>query len=151
MKVIKIIIATLFLLLISCKESTTESNNDNNNETFIEILSLVPEVESILTVNDTIAASLRFAIAEDIQSDFGFSISIKFVSVVEGQTFSIGPQSSVELSERTGTVNLSYPLEQIWLNNNLKHPVSCYFYLHQKLSETSSKVIARTTVIIYTE
>ena len=53
------IIMLVVLLLFSCKESATESNNDNIKETFIEILELSPQAESVLTSHDTITASLQ--------------------------------------------------------------------------------------------
>ena len=145
------IIMLVVLLLFSCKESATESNNDNIKETFIEILKLSPQAESVLTSQDTITASLQIAIAGGIQSDFGFSVSIKFASKIEGQTFSTGENSSITLGTKTGNVILEYPISQIWSNTNLKRPISCYFYLHQMTSETASKVIARTAEIKYNE
>lgn len=149
MKVTIFIFVAVSLLFISCKNSTTESTNDT--ETFIEILNLAPEPGSTITLNDTIIATLRYSIAADIESQFGFSISIKFASTVEGRTFSIGPGSGIELNEKNGDVTLAYPLDIIWNHSDLKHPISCYFYLHKKTSETSSTVIAKTTEINYME
>ena len=74
----KIIVFTCFTVLIlcySCKDSPTE--NINKTESSIEINNLIPESESTITSNDTLIASLLYSIADDIQSDFGFSISIK--------------------------------------------------------------------------
>ena len=151
MKVIVSVLIFVLLLTISCKESVTESNGDNGEETFIKILELSPDAESILTSQDTISALLQFSIADEIQSDFGFSLSIKFVSKIEGQTFSTGSNSSITLGPKTGEVRIEYSLAQIWSHANLKHPVACYFYMHQMTSETASKVLAKTAEIKYTE
>jgi hypothetical protein len=135
---------------MSCKESVTESQNDDE-QTYIEVKTLIPEVNTLISANDTIRAMLEYAIAEDIISDFGFSLSIKFDSKNEGETFSIGSDASIVLNEKKGTKSLEYPLNQIWSNENLKHPLGCYFYLHQMTSETASKVLARTPIINYSE
>ena len=140
---------TVLILCYSCNDSPTE--NDNQNESSIEIDNLIPESGSTITVNDTISASLLYSIADDIQSAFGFSVSIKFVSINEGETFSIGTSADIEVVQREGAVTLEYPLDIIWNHQNLKHPISCYFNLHKETSETSSTIIARTVEINYNE
>ena len=149
MKLFVFTFLAVLLAFISCKESPTENNNVS--ETSIEILYLAPESETTITSNDTIIATLRYSIADDIQSEFGFSISIKFTSTLEGRTFSIGPNSTIELTERDGDVTLDYPLDLIWNHSDLKHPISCYFYLHKYTSETTSSVLAKTSEINYYE
>ncbi len=149
MRVTVFMLITVSLLISSCKDSTTDSNNEM--ESTIEILDLSPEPQSVVSAQDTIKAVLKYSIAEDIHSDFGFSISIKFVSTTEGRTFSSGPDAEIELTERDGEVPLQYPLELIWNHSDLKHPISCYFYLHKQTSETSSTVIAKTEEISYME
>lgn len=140
---------TVVLLFISCNDSTTDSTNET--ESTIEILDLSPEPGSVVSSQDTIKAVLKYSIAEDIHSDFGFSISIKFVSTTAGRTFSIDPNAEIKLTERDGEVSLQYPLEFIWNHSDLKHPISCYFYLHKQTSETSSTVITKTEEISYME
>ena len=150
MKIYFSFVLMLAVLILHCGESTTQSEEENA-ETFIEIESLDPQANQVLSATDTIRASLKYAIAGDISSDFGFSISIKFASKTIGETFSIGAPAAVDISERSGTTSIEYPMELIWSNQNLHHPVSCYFYLHQMTSETASKVIARTPEIAYSE
>ncbi len=148
MKKIFITCFSVLILCPSCKDSPTDNNK---TESSIEINNLIPEPGSVITSHDTLTASLLYSISDDIQSDFGFSISIKFVSIIEGQTFSVGPNSQIEVMQKEGNVTLEYPLELIWNHQNLKHPISCYFYLHKMTSETTSTVIARTVEINYNE
>jgi len=149
MRVTVVILITFLLLFISCKESTTDISNER--ESTIEILDLSPEAQSIVSSQDTIKAILRYSIAPDIQSEFGFSISIKFVSTTAGRTFYIGSNAEIEITDRDGQVILKYPLDLVWNYSDLKHPISCYFYLHKETSETSSTVIAKTEEIDYME
>ena len=149
MKTPLFICMAILICLNGCEDNPTESNL--NSESSITIVSLIPEPESTITSNDTIRATLAYSIASDVQSDFGFTISIKFVSIIEGQTFSVGEAAQTELILREGNVTMNYPLELIWDHQNLKQPVSCYFYLHKMTSQTSSSVLARTTEIGYNE
>jgi len=136
-------------LLFACKDNPTEGNNAA--ATYIEVAELVPAAGSMISASDTIAAILKYAIDNAVQSDYGFSISVKFTSVNEGQTFSIGQDTDISLTEKAGTITHTYPLDMIWNHADLKHPVSCYFYLHKETSQTSSTVIAKTAEIKYTE
>lgn len=149
MRVTVLMLITVALLFISCKDSTTDSANETKST--ITILDLSPEPLSVISSQDTIKAVLKYSIVEDILSDFGYSISIKFVSTTAGRTFSINPNAEIELTERNGEVPLQYPLELIWNHSDLKHPISCYFYLHEQTSDTSSIVIAKTEEISYME
>lgn len=149
MRVTVFILITVALLFIFCKDSTTD--NPNETKSTIEILDLSPEPGSVLSSQDTINAVLRYSIAKDIHSDFGYSISIKFVSTTAERTFSIGPSAEIKIIERDGEVPFQYSLELIWNHSDLKHPISCYFYLHKETSETSSTVLAKTEEISYME
>jgi hypothetical protein len=149
MRVTVFMLITVALLFISCNDSTTDSTNET--ESTIEIRDLSPEPGSVVSSQDTIKAVLKYSIAEDIHSDFGFSISIKFVSTTAGRTFSINSNAVIKLTERDGEVPLQYPLELIWNHSDLKHPISCYFYLHKQTSDTSSTVITKTEEISYME
>ncbi len=149
MKVYASITLMAVFLLFACKDNPTEGNDSAT--TYIEVIDLIPQTGSTISASDTIAAVLKYAIDNAVQSDYGFSISVKFASVNEGQTFSIGQDAEIVLTEKTGTVTHAYPLDLIWNHADLKHPVSCYFYLHRKTSQTSSTVIAKTAEIKYTE
>jgi hypothetical protein len=144
-----IVCLLLFLFFISCKDNPTESETDS--DTWIIVEEITPLAQSVLTAQDTIEATLEYAISNEITSDYGFTVSIKFTGTTAGQTFSIGSAAAVSITERKSTVSLNYPLELIWNHSSLKHPVSCYFYLHQYTSTTSSKVIAKTDEIVYQE
>jgi len=117
----------------------------------VAITSLSPDPGATVTPKDTIIASLRYAIADNVQSDYGFQVSIKFESTTPGTTFSVGETAQVDLLEREGNVTIEYPLQTIWNFQNLKHPVACYFYLHKMTSVNSSIVIAQTVRIAYQE
>ena len=144
---------TILVLFISCKESIT--NNDNETKSTIEILDLSPEAKSVVSSQDTIKSLLRYSVAKDIQSEFGFKIAILFVSTSAGSTFSIGPNNMINVTDKDGEIRIEYPLEFIWDEANLKHPVSFYFYLEEVTSRTalgeSSTVIAKTEEINYLE
>lgn len=149
MKLCFILAITLLLVFHSCKDNPTE--NENESETWINIVKLTPQPQSVVTLSDTIKAELSYSISDDIQSDFGFRVSIKFVSTTEGQTFSLGDAAKVGVSEKVGTAFISYPLNLVWDYYKLKHPISCYFYLHKVTSDTTSTIIAKTEEIIYNE
>ena len=129
MKLYIIFITSLILGLYSCKDSPTE--NESESETWINIVDLTPQSQSVVSSIDTIKAELSYSISDEIQSDFGFRVSIKFVSTTEGQTFSLGDAAQVEISEKKGTVSLNYPLNLVWNYDKLRRPISFYFYLHK--------------------
>jgi hypothetical protein len=149
MKLCLILGTTLLLLFHSCKDNPAE--NENESDTWINIVDLIPESQAVVNSNDTIKVELSYSISDEIQSDYGFRISIKFVSTTEGQTFSLGDAAQVEISQKQGTVSLNYPLNLVWNYDKLRRPISFYFYLHKMTSETSSTVIAKTEEIIYNE
>lgn len=129
------------------KNSTTTIGN------VISIRSLLPTLKDNFSKSSTISAQLNYAIAEEEKSDYGFEISIKFVSTQNNTTFSMTTDSSnVPVSEKEGTVTINYPMEIIWDNPRLKHPVTCMFYLHKKTSSSgNSTVIAKTIPITFYE
>jgi len=153
MKVAGFVFLPFLLLLFSCEDNATTSNDETKST--INILNLSPETQSIVTSQDTIKALLEYSIGKDVTSEFGFLIAILFVSTTEGKTFSVGPNNQIELVDRDGEVTLEYPLESIWNNIELKHPITCYFYLEKITAETplgrSSVVIAKTEAINYME
>lgn len=139
----------LLLSIISCKDNPSESEPDSDS--WIILKEITPAAQAFLTPQDTIEATLEYFISNEITSDYGFKVSIKFTSTTAGQTFSIGSVASVSITEKKSTVSIIYPLALIWDHSSLKHPVSCYFYLHQYTSVTSSNVIAETDEIAYQE
>jgi len=139
------------LLQVACKKSATGSEKTDENGSSIEILSLSPPAESIVTSADTIFAELSYVIADDIDSPYGFTVSIKFQSVAENQTLSLGTEASIRVFNKKGQLRLVYPFASAWRSSDLAHPVSCFFYLHRYVSESTSTVIDKTERITYRE
>jgi len=148
-----LVIVCLFLMLLQngCKKSATESDPLNETGSSITITSLSPAAGSVVSSLDTIRADLAYVIADDEVSDYGFAVSVKFQSVIENQTLSLGEEAMITVSDKKGQVNLVYPLTSAWRSSDLAHPVSCFFYLHNYVSETTSSVIAKTERISYEE
>ena len=55
------------------------------------------------------------------------------------------------LLEKEGYVIMDYPLSSIWDLPDIKHPISCYFYLQKMNSDRTSKIIAKSERINYME
>jgi len=117
----------------------------------IKLLTLNQPPCSMPSSESTITAKLAYLIAEQEQSEQGFSVSIKFQGVDPRMTFSVGTQGNLTVKSKQDTLTLTYPMAAIWSNPRLKRPLTCYFYLHRYTTPNRSVVIAKTPPIVFQE
>ena len=143
----------LSLLLLGCgkKEEAVKPAPVTPEVTSLTLESLTPAAGAKVARTSTITAQLKYSLADSETSSDGYRVSIQFATANSTSTFAIGP-STVTLPNRKGTLTLAYPLDLIWdrTNPGPAHPITCYYYL-QRVSGTTSTVIARTAAQTFTE
>ncbi|MBG8555194.1 hypothetical protein [Hymenobacter guriensis] len=121
----------------------------------ISIASITPKPGAKLTSSSTITAQLKYTLADSENSEYGYQVAILFKTNDPNSTSSINP-NSVTVTDRKGTVTISYPVERVWNSPGFyaaSHPLTCYFYL-QRLTTNGggqSSVIAKTDAQVYSE
>jgi hypothetical protein len=109
-----------------------------------------PAASTKLSESSILSADLTYALAEQQKSDYGFDVFAQFESTTPGKT--IGPGYHMAATNRSGKITYSVPMSAIWNNRELKHPVTAYFYLVNKTTNTgTSTVIAKVGPYTYTE
>lgn len=143
----------LSVLLLGCSKQEKEVPQPEPVPavTSLTLTTLTPTAGATLTRASTLTAQLAYSLAATETSPYGYRVAIQFAKVNSTTTTAINP-SSINLTERTGTVTLQYPLELIWDRTNLAlaHPITCYYYL-QRVNATNSTVIAKTAAQSFTE
>ncbi len=123
----------------------------------VRLRELYPGRGSTINRMTVISAEVEYSIDDfDPQAD-PFYIGIQFRSTGAGTLITfVDLFAWAELTEPTGTVSLTYPVETVWSKNQLAKPVTVYFLLHQAMGGGGSgtragrsMVIARTEPVIY--
>lgn len=118
---------------------------------YITLLALNQPPCTVPTARSVIKARLAYHLAPAEQSAYGFEVSIKFQGATPGLTYSKGPRDRVTITQRTDTLTIEYPMAKIWGDARLGHPITCYFYLHRNLAPGRSRVVAKTSPIVFQE
>ncbi|TFZ65596.1 hypothetical protein E4631_15350 [Hymenobacter sp. UV11] len=106
---------------------------------------------TVPTPRTVIQAKLAYHLAAGEQSDYGFAVSIKFQTTTPGRTYSEGELGIREITRRSDTLTIRYPLAAVWADARLRRPITCYFYLHRNTAPGRSRVVAQTPAIIFQE
>ncbi|TGD80252.1 hypothetical protein [Hymenobacter wooponensis] len=139
------------LTLSGISAFTTPAVDQGAEGSRIELLKLYQPPCTALTAQSVIKAKLAYRIADTVQAEYGFAVSIKFQSTRQGMTFSDGRVGEVTVKAKRDTLILSYPMAAIRHNALLKRPITCYFYLHRNTAPGRSTVIAKTGPVVFQE
>jgi hypothetical protein len=110
-----------------------------------------PASGSKVSASTTITATLTYALSDNQQSTNGFEVFAQFQTTNGTQTIGTSTANNVVLTNRSGKINVSAPLAQVWNDSRLSHPITAYFYLLNKTSTGGGTVIAKVGPIVYTE
>lgn len=110
-----------------------------------------PAANSKVSAATTVDATLTYALAEGIQSSFGFELIAQFQSTNSGVTIGTPLTTPAVLVQRAGTISVSVPLAQIVRDSRLARPITAYFYLLSRTAPGAGTVIAKVGPIVYTE
>jgi hypothetical protein len=144
MRYLFVVLVTLGLF--SCGDQDPGGPVENS----IEIVSIDPAPNSKLDRASVISANLKYTIAPDENSDYGFKIWIQFTKPGDSTSYSFQP-NSIDLDSYSGTVTLSHAIEKEWVYEDTRHPIQCHFTLLRRTSPTASKILAKTTKVDFTE
>lgn len=144
----KFVLFVMFISLMSACSSTTQNKQQQSD---IKLLAIAPQPLTEISAESTITAQLEYwLVGDDINVDDYF-VSIQFDSTRPNATFAFSPTNldEVKLTEPQGMVTLQFPISEVWNRCLLQKPVTAYYYLHKKLGENRSRVIAKTVGIQY--
>jgi hypothetical protein len=145
------IFVSLFMFaLLSCSDQDPNENPVFPVENSIEIVSIAPPPNSTLTKESVISANLRYTLAPDEKSEYGYKIWIQFTKPGDSTSYSIQP-NSVDLNSRAGTVSLDHAILEEWQSADTRHPIQIHYSLIRKTSLSSNKLLVKTPKVDYTE
>jgi hypothetical protein len=143
----------LFYLLIMFGLSSCGDSNENPVlplENSIEIVSIDPAPNSKVTKESVISANLKYGLAPDEKSEFGYKIWIQFTKPGDSTSFSVQP-NSVNVILRSGIVTLDHAVSQEWDLSDTRHPIQIHYSLIRRTSLTSNKLLVKTPKVDFTE
>lgn len=125
---------------------------DQSGDTYREVTTLLPTLDSTLTQSSVISAQVRFYISDDDWRPRQlYSIACLFDSVEEGTTFdgSFPNDSYPIFNFQSGSVEYQFPLQYILGSQRLKHPITVHFYLIHLTQDDEQVVIAESQALTY--
>jgi hypothetical protein len=121
----------------------------------LNCIDITPSVESGKITPDTVVEStLKYSIDLSRLKSEQFSITILFGSSErENQLFNkpetrLG-KGHVFLDEPSGTIKLKYPMDAVWQDPRLKHPISIIFFLIKHDKDGAGQAIASAGPFIF--
>ena len=133
--------------LVGCKKDTPTPAPSTPLTTSLSLETISPVAGTMVSYSLVLDATLKYSLADEQQSSQGFEVFAQYQSTVPGMTF--GGSTVVTLPNRSGKVTVSAPLSMVWNDTQLAHPITVFFYLAKKDSNGSSKVIAKSSPVVY--
>ncbi len=126
-----------------------------NPESSLELTNISPgPIETRLTEETVLSASLKYSIDLPKLKRKKYFVSIIFGST-EGDDSWFNEERTrlgtdrVYLTEPEGAVTLEYPLDAVWNDKRLKHPITVRFVLLERSGSRSSRSVAIVDPVIF--
>jgi hypothetical protein len=121
----------------------------NKSRATLELVDIEPKSGATVDMDTEIHAQLRYTL--ELHPDTVYRVTAQFDTSSPGSSFSGGyPSSHFPLiTNSAGEVEIRYPMNYVYRDRKLGHPIRLRFFLLQSVTPTTSFAVAMTEYVEY--